>query len=57
MRVTEYEEKVSLDTRDREYGPFVSFVRAALVPFGAERGCEADIKTALKRYKANPSDC
>jgi hypothetical protein len=36
---------------DREYGPFLSFVRAALEPFKASQGCEADIKAVLKGQK------
>jgi hypothetical protein len=54
VRMTEYEEpKEGENNQDREYGPFLDFVRAALEPFGAEKGCEADIKTAIKRYKAS----
>jgi hypothetical protein len=34
-----------------EYGPFLEFVKAALNPFKAAQGCEADIKAVLKRLK------
>jgi hypothetical protein len=37
---------------DREYGPFLDFVRAALSPFKATQGCEADIADALRLRKA-----
>jgi hypothetical protein len=37
---------------DQEQGRFRAFVRAALTPFKAEMGCEADIKHALHKYKA-----
>jgi hypothetical protein len=33
---------------DKEYGPFLDFVKAALDPFKAAQGCEADIKVVLK---------
>jgi hypothetical protein len=36
---------------DQEQGRFTAFVRAALAPFKAEMGCEADIKHALHKYK------
>jgi hypothetical protein len=36
---------------DEEGGLFLAFVKAALRPFGAEQGCEADIKAALARLK------
>jgi hypothetical protein len=34
---------------DREYGPFREFVIAALTPFNAAQGCEADIKIVLEQ--------
>jgi hypothetical protein len=34
---------------DREYGPFREFVIAALTPFNAVQGCEADIKIVLQQ--------
>jgi hypothetical protein len=34
-----------------EYGRFLEFVKAALNPFKAAQGCEADIKAVLKRLK------
>ena len=37
---------------DQEYGPFLDFVRAALQPFKATQGCEADIREALRLHKA-----
>jgi hypothetical protein len=33
---------------DQEYGPFREFVIAALTPFNAAQGCEADIKEVLR---------
>ena len=36
---------------DEEGGLFLAFAKAALRPFGAEQGCEADIKAALARLK------
>ena len=35
-----------------EYGEFHDFVRAALEPFKATRGCEADIKAALHQKRS-----
>jgi hypothetical protein len=35
----------------QEYGPLRDFVRAALEPFNATMGCEADIKAALRSLK------
>jgi hypothetical protein len=35
-----------------EYGEFHDFVRAALEPFKATQGCEADIKAALHRKRS-----
>jgi hypothetical protein len=39
---------------DQEYGPFRDFVKAALKPFKAEQGCEADIKAVLRRLNDGP---
>ena len=36
-----------VDKAGQEYGPLREFVRAALEPFHAWQGCEADIKVAL----------
>ena len=36
---------------DQEGGLFLAFVKTALRPFGAEQGCEADIKAKLAQMK------
>jgi hypothetical protein len=36
---------------DRETGPFREFVIAALTPFNAAQGCEADIKKVLRQHR------
>jgi hypothetical protein len=36
---------------DQEGGLFLAFVNAALRPFGAEQGCEAEIKAKLAQMK------
>jgi hypothetical protein len=36
---------------DQEYGPFRDFVRSALTPFDATMGSDADIKSAVRRWK------
>lgn len=43
--------------REEEYGPFLKFVRAALTPFDAEKGCEADIKAVLRQGGQQPNNC
>lgn len=41
--------RVTADGKD--YGPFLDFVKAALPPFKAAMGCEADIKAVLEELK------
>jgi hypothetical protein len=47
-----HEEEVSpFLTTLRDYGPFPASVKAALEPFKATKGCEADIKAVLHQLK------
>ena len=36
---------------EEEYGYFLEFVRAALTPFDAKKGCEADIRAVLRERR------
>jgi hypothetical protein len=35
----------------KEYGEFLDFVKAALTPFEATKGCEASIKRVLEKHR------